>query len=81
MLLKAVRSFTRRDLFLNTRVHETFLFLVWIPMDSQAIKKHGTLFAFEAIFRSFKQVSCQKIIALGTDFAMLFFLRLARSLL
>jgi len=39
-------------------------------MDSQAIKKLGTLLAFDAIFRSFKQVSCQKIIALGTDFAV-----------
>lgn len=55
MLLKAVRSRTRRDLFLNTRVHGSFLFLVWLPMDSQAIKKLGTLIAFEAIFRSFKQ--------------------------
>jgi hypothetical protein len=50
-------------------------------MDSQAIKKLGTLIAFEAIFRSFKQVSCQKIIALGTDFAVLFILWLARFLL
>jgi len=55
MLLKAVKSFLRHDLFLNTRVHETFLFVVRLPVDSQAIKKLGTLIAFDAIFRSFKQ--------------------------
>ena len=55
MLLEAVRSFTRHDLFLNTRVHETFLFVVWLSMDSEAIKKIGTLIAFDAIFQTFKQ--------------------------